>query len=191
MKRKLNKTKVMAIVHGKSEFLICKSLKSNLRIKHEIHAKDKGRHSIQVNSLMTELNSNSFRMSLKKFAEKYDIEYKNKKLVDFKLFIIMDLDDCSKEKARHYKDKSMFKNHYLYDYIVPIYNDPDLEKTMLDSGIEVDKKQKGKEYIRIFPTSKGDLDVDMAKDFASKLRQCKSSNLYEYFEYCISIVDKS
>ncbi len=191
MKRKPNKTKVMAIVHGKSEFLLCKSLKSNLRIKHEIHAKNKGRHSIQVNSVLKELNSASFNMNLKKFAEKYDIEYdsNNKKLVDFKLFIIMDLDDCSKLQASKYKDKSMFKSHLLYDYIVPIYNDPNLEKTMLDIGVDVDKNKKAKEYIKIFPTSKGDLDMDIAKDFAKKLRNCKASNLYEYFEYCIALAE--
>lgn len=191
MKRKPNKTKVMSIVHGKSEFLICKSLKSNLKIKHEIYAKDKGRHSIQVNSVLNELNSNSFKMSLKAFAAKYDIAYdnKNKKLVDFKLFIIMDLDDCSTVQADKFKDKSMFKGNVLYDYIVPIYNDPNLEKTMLDAGIDVDKRKKVKAYIKIFPTSKGDLDIDMAKDFVKKLKRCKSSNLSKYFEYCIALAE--
>ncbi len=192
MRRKINKTKVMAIVHGKSEFLLCKSLKSNLRIKHKIHAKDRGRHSIQVNSVMNELYSSNFNMTLKKFAEKYDIEYdsKNKKLVDFKLFIIMDLDDCTEERAARFKDKSMFQGYYLFDYIEPIYSYPNLEKTMKDAGIPIDKRKKSREYIKIFPTNKGDLDVDIAVEFAEKLRKCTSSNLYVYFDYCISIVER-
>ena len=134
MKRKPTKLNVMSIVHGKSELLMCSSVKSNLKIKHEIHAKDRGRHSIQVNSVLQELNSTKFNMSLKDFSEKYDISYdsKNKRLVNFKLFIIMDLDDCTQEKAEQFKNKSMFNGHMLYEYIVPIYNDPNLEKTIHD-----------------------------------------------------------
>ena len=194
MKRKSTKLNVMAIIHGKSELLMCSSVKSNLKIKHEIHAKDKGRHSIQVNSVMQELNSTKFNMSLKDFSEKYDISYdsKSKKLVNFKLFIIMDLDDCTQEKAEHFKNKSMFYEHILYEYIVPIYNDPNLEKTIHDLGININKKEKVKDYIKIFPTNKGDLDIHMAEEFAEKLnKKCKSSNLGLYFDYCVSIARKN
>ncbi len=190
MQRKPINMHVMSIVHGKSEYIMCRSIRSNFRLKHHIHARNKGKNSIQVTSLMNELKSSTFSCSLKKFAKNYDIEYNNKKLVDFKLFIIMDLDDCTKEQANRFKDKSMFKNHPLYDYIVPIYNEPDLEKTMIDSGIEIDKKNKAKDYIKVFPTSEGDLDLDIAKEIASKLKNCKRSNLDEYFDYCISLVEK-
>ncbi len=194
MKRKPTKLNVISIVHGKSELLMCSSVKSNLKIKHEIHAKDRGRHSIQVNSVLQELNSTKFNMSLKDFSEKYDISYdsKNKRLVNFKLFIIMDLDDCTQEKAEQFKNKSMFNGHILYEYIVPIYNDPNLEKTIHDLGININKKEKVKGYIKIFPTNKGDLDIHMAEEFAEKLnKKCKSSNLGLYFDYCVSIARKN
>lgn len=194
MKIKPIKLCVMSIVHGKSEYIMCSSIKSNLRIKHVIHAKDRGKHSIQVNSLMQELNSAKFKMSLKKFSEKYDITYdsKNKRLVNFKLFIIMDLDDCTQEKAEQFKDKSLFNGHILYDYIVPIYNDPNLEKTIQDLGININRKEKVKDYIKIFPTNRGDLDIHMAEEFAEKLnKKCKSSNLGLYFDYCVSIARKN
>ena len=194
MKRKPTKLNVMSIVHGKSELLMCSSVKSNLKIKHEIHAKDRGRHSIQVNSVLQELNSKKFNMSLKDFSEKYDISYdsKNKRLVNFKLFIIMDLDDCTQEKAEQFKNKSMFNKHILYEYIVPIYNDPNLEKTIHDLGININKKEKVKGYIKIFPTNKGDLDIHMAEEFAEKLnKKCKNSNLGLYFDYCVSIARKN
>ena len=194
MKRKPTKLNVMSIVHGKSELLMCSSVKSNLKIKHEIHAKDRGRHSIQVNSVLQELNSTKFNMSLKDFSEKYDISYdsKNKRLVNFKLFIIMDLDDCTQEKAEQFKNKSMFNEHILYEYIVPIYNDPNLEKTIHDLGININKKEKVKGYIKIFPTNKGDLDIHMAEEFAEKLNEkCKNSNLGLYFDYCVSIARKN
>lgn len=194
MKIKPIKLCVMSIVHGKSEYIMCSSIKSNLRIKNVIHAKDRGKHSIQVNSLMQELNSAKFKMSLKKFSEKYDITYdsKNKRLVNFKLFIIMDLDDCTQEKAEQFKDKSLFNGHILYDYIVPIYNDPNLEKTIQDLGININRKEKVKDYIKIFPTNRGDLDIHMAEEFAEKLnKKCKSSNLGLYFDYCVSIARKN
>lgn len=194
MKRKPTKLNVMSIVHGKSELLMCSSVKSNLKIKHEIHAKDRGRHSIQVNSVLQELNSKKFNMSLKDFSEKYDISYdsKNKRLVNFKLFIIMDLDDCTQEKAEQFKNKSMFNEHILYEYIVPIYNDPILEKTIHDLGININKKEKVKGYIKIFPTNKGDLDIHMTEEFAEKLnKKCKNSNLGLYFDYCVSIARKN
>lgn len=194
MKRKPTKLNVMSIVHGKSELLMCSSVKSNLKIKHEIHAKDRGRHSIQVNSVLQELNSKKFNMSLKDFSEKYDISYdsKNKRLVNFKLFIIMDLDDCTQEKAEQFKNKSMFNEHILYEYIVPIYNDPNLEKTIHDLGININKKEKVKGYIKIFLTNKGDLDIHMAEEFAEKLNEkCKNSNLGLYFDYCVSIARKN
>ena len=193
MRRKPTKLSVLSIVHGKSELLMCSSVNSNLQIKHEIHSKDKGRSSIQVNSVMNELNSKKFNMSLKKFSQEHDIEYdsKNNKLVNFKLFIIMDLDDCSLEKAKQFKDKSMFNGHPLYDYIVPIYNYPNLEQTMQDIGINIDKNEKTKGYRRYFPTNKGDLDIHMAEQFAEKLKKCKNSNLYEYFEYCVLIAKRN
>ena len=55
MRRKPTKLSVMSIVHGKSELLMCSSVKSNLKIKHEIHSKDKGRSSIQENRVKNSL----------------------------------------------------------------------------------------------------------------------------------------
>ena len=78
MKIKPAKLEVMSIVHGKSELLMCSSLKSNLKIKHEIHARNKGKSSIQVNSIINELESKKFNMGLKKFSQEFGIEYNKK-----------------------------------------------------------------------------------------------------------------
>lgn len=192
MKKNLIKLNVMSIVHGKSELHLCSSIKSNLRIKHKIHSKDKGKCSIQVTSIMRELKSSSlFNMrTLKEFSNEHGIQYdpKKKKLVNFKLFIIMDLDDCKPSQSEEFKDKSMFKGHILYDYIEPIFNNPNLEATMKDIGIEINKKR---DYVKIFPTNKGDLDIQMARDLASKLKKCKKTNLDLYIEYCIKIAEKN
>ncbi|WXR61193.1 hypothetical protein WG909_12960 [Peptostreptococcaceae bacterium AGR-M142] len=185
---KSKKTRVMTIVHGKSEYCICSSIKSNLKIKHEIYAKKRGRNSIQINDLENILNNNIFG-SFKKFITEYpDIEIEKKKLINFKLFIIMDVDDCTLENKNRFIRKEMFAKHWMKDNIIPIYNDPDLEKTMKDIKIEVNKKR---DYIEIFPTNEGDLDLTMAKDFLKKLKKCRCTNLEEYVEYCIDIVEEN
>lgn len=174
--QKTKKTRVMTIVHGKSEYVICCSIKSNLKIKHEIYAEKKGANSIQINGLMRILNNEVFK-NYKSFIRAYpDIDNKKGELLGFKLFIIMDLDDCSKEMQEKFKSKEMFRNHWLFDYIVPIYNDPNLEKTMNDAGIPITKKEN---YIRVFPTNHGDLDLEMAKELSESLKRCKSSNFRE------------
>ena len=61
MKHNVRSTKVMTIVRGLSEYCICTSVKSNLKIKQEIISRKNGRQSIQINSLHTLLNDNRFK----------------------------------------------------------------------------------------------------------------------------------
>ncbi|WP_099205515.1 hypothetical protein [Scatolibacter rhodanostii] len=187
-KRRPIKTRVMSIVHGQSELLICSSIKSNLKIKHEIISKHKGGHSIQVNGLVNLLQTDTRFRCIEDFARNFkDIERQKNKLMNFKLFIIMDVDDCEEKTKERFMSKALFRNHWLYDYIVPIYNEPKLEKTMEKCKIEVEKK---KDYIKIFPTNKGDLDIKMAQEFSDTLRKCDSTNLEVYIDYCLTLVTK-
>ncbi|MBK5201746.1 MAG: hypothetical protein JJE21_09505 [Spirochaetaceae bacterium] len=80
----------------------------------------------------------------------------------------------------------MFKSHWLYPYIIPIYNNPNLEATMTSIGIDIIRK---KDYIQIFPTNTGDLDEAKINQFNIDLKKCKNSisNLDKYVEYCIKI----
>lgn len=185
--KKTIKLEIMTIVHGQSEYKLCTSIKSNLRIKHEIIARNKGKSNIQITSIMDVLNGQAFK-TLQAFKRNYsDVEVRNGKLINFKLFIIMDVDDCTEEQKKAFYNKSMFKDHWLYDYIVPIYNRPNLEETMRQIGINVQKKS---DYITIFPTNHGDLDMSMAKSFYDKLASCKCSNLDEYVSSCIGVAQK-
>lgn len=179
----------MSIVHGQSEYLICTSIKSNLRIKHEIIADKRGKKSIQINSLMHILNDSRLK-SFKNFISEFDdVEHKDKKLLNFKLFIIMDLDDCTKEMRNRFLNKEMFSKHWLYEYIVPIYNDPDLEETMKEAKIPIQRNEK-KKYFTVFPTNHGDLDVDKARDSHVALLKCKKSNMHEYVKYCLEMLER-
>lgn len=178
----------MVIVHGKSEYVICRNIKSNLRLSQEIIARDKGRSSIQITSIMNILNDRRFR-SFNAFVKAFpEIEYKRKALVDFKLFPIMDTDDCTQQQVRDYISSEMFKGHWLYPYIVPIYNSPNLEQTMKDAKIPVVKKT---DYISLFPTNHGDLDLSKTEKLQQKLKVCKSTNLDAYLQYCIELAKRN
>lgn len=187
--RKSVKLKVMSIVHGQSELRICSSIKSNLKLKHEIIARERGRTSIQITSIMDILKDRRF-CSFKNFIDNFtdvEIDRKGKKLINFTLFIIMDVDDCTFEQKDNFISKKMFKDHWLFEYIIPIYNDPNLEKTMEQANISVNKK---KDYILIFPTNHGDLDINIAKEFLKKLKKLSCSNLSLYISHCISIAEE-
>lgn len=188
----LNYTKAAVIVHGKSEFHIVRYIYTNLHLSVKIIAENKGRSSIQINGLKDYLNKKPFR-SLSAFAEEYSVEYdrKRKKLNNFKLFIIMDTDDCSDKMKEEYITKSLFKNHPLEKYIVPIYNISNLEDVMIKAGIMVERisnSEKGNYYSKVFPINTDPVSLDTVKQiqlFANKIKNVKETNMLELVNYCM------
>lgn len=134
----LNYTRCAVVVHGKSELVLVKYIYTNLHLPVKIIAKDKGRGSIQINGLMDFLNKKQFR-TIKEFANEYSVEYdkKTKRLKNFKLFTIMDTDDCDEATKEKYISGKLFDGHPLKEYIVPVYNITNLEDVMLKAGIMV------------------------------------------------------
>lgn len=184
MKNNLTYQKLMTIVHGKSELLLCSSIKSNLRLPQEIIANKNGRSSIQISGIMNVLNDSRFK-SFKAFKKSFEkVETNRNRLVNFQLFIIMDTDDCTEAERQAFIDKSMFQSHWLHDYIVPIYNTPNLEQTMKEANIPINKK---KDYIQLFPTNHGDLDLYKAEELLKLLGPCKCSNMSRYLSRCIEL----
>lgn len=100
----LNYTKCVVIVHGKSEFILVKYIYTNLHLPVKIIAKDKGCRSIQINGLSEYLRKKQFK-TLNDFANEYSVEYdrKTKSLKNFRLFIIMDTDDCDEVTKTKYR----------------------------------------------------------------------------------------
>ena len=194
-KRKPNYLKCIVIVHGKSEKQICEYIKSNMRLHMEIIGKSKGENSIQINGLQTFFNKDKRFATYKDFINFFqDVEIvtqeKKKKIASyFKIFIIMDTDDCSENQKKKYISKELFKGHWAYEYIVPIYNSPELESVMVKAGIKFEKKgkERKKEYIKIFPTDKKNMcnqSVEL-NIFAKDLVDVKETNLDEFVKYCI------
>lgn len=145
-KRKVHTLLALVIVHGKSEMLIVQKIKTSFRQQIEIYSRDNGRSSIQVTSIVKELNRSKILNSVKNFKNHYTaVEANPEKGIpinnpEFKIFTVMDLDDCTQEQAEAYKNKSLFLDHWAYDWIVPIYNSPNLEEVMTRAGLPFRKK---------------------------------------------------
>lgn len=146
--RTISHLKAVVIVHGKSEKQMCSFIKSKLRLNIDIYSDKNGEKSIQITSLKNILKNSIFKSQidfLRNFEEAF-IEDKRGKYVlpeDFKIFIIMDTDDCSKEQKKNFINKEMFREHWAYSYIHPIYNSPKLENVLIKSGVKF-SKEKGK-----------------------------------------------
>lgn len=110
-------------------------------MKIEIYSDKNGEKAIQITSLKNTLNNKIFR-SYRNFINTFaDIELIDNKNInkDFKIFIIMDTDDCSEEEKRKFINKEMFKEHWAYDYIVPVYNIPELETVLTEAKVPFTK----------------------------------------------------
>lgn len=192
----LTYTRGVVIVHGKSEYQMAKYIYTNFRLPFRIIAEHNGRKSIQINGLKGILGKGFFS-SASKFATEYEIEYdrKKKELLNFKLFIIMDTDDCSEEAKQAYISGKMFEGHWAKEYIVPIYNINNLEDVMLKSGImtkRIENKEKGHYYSRIFPVNTNPPTQDsmaQVKSLRERLSGVKDTNLTEFIDYCLSIAE--
>lgn len=191
-------TRCAVIVHGKSEYSLVRYIYTNLHLPVKVIAKDKGKSSIQINGLKNMLSKKPFK-ALKEMANEYAIEYdkKSKSLKNFKLFIIMDTDDCDDDTKRKYISGELFKGHPLEDYIVPIYNNSNLEDVMLKAGImvkRIEDSQKGTYYSRIFPINTDPISADtlnQVRVFASKLNGIKETNMLCFIEYCFGQISES
>lgn len=193
----LNYTRCVVIVHGKSELMLVKYIYTNLHLPVKIISKDKGRGSIQINGLIDFLKKKPFR-SLQAFANEYSVEYdkKNKRLLNLNIFIIMDTDDCDELLKKQYVSGELFQGHLLQDYIVPIYNENNLEDVMMKSKImvkRIDSSEKGKYYSKIFPINTEPLSIDtinQVRTFADRIRNVKQTNMLKFIDYCMEQVQQ-
>ena len=187
MVRKPNYCKGIIIAHGKSELLLAEHIKSNLHLPIEIYSLKNGKTSIQIDSLMTILGNNDFK-NKSKLKQKYIIEEKNKKFINFFIMPIMDLDDTIEEKIKKYKNGEMFKNHWLSPYIIPIWNDINLDHVLYDlkliSKLPNDK-EKGKVYEELFPKNTGQADLEQVNKLLKYFESTNKTNMNIFIEKCL------
>lgn len=101
----------------------------------------------------------------------------------------MDIDEkeLTEKMIEDYKNKNMFKDFDYYDYIVPIFNDKNLDDVLIKLGYAIDTKQKAASYRKIFPGKNG--DYESFKQLKETIKKSKNSNLIELLEYLDSCVE--
>ena len=187
MVKKPNYCKSIVVAHGKSELLLVEHIKSNLHLPIEIYAESNGKTSIQIDSLMSVLGNNIFK-SKREFNKRYIVEEEKGILKNFSLMPIMDLDDTSEDRKQKYISGEMFKNHWLSPSIVPIWNKNNLDEVLLDLKL-IDKlpnnKEKGRLYRELFPTNKGESDIQQVKNLMNKFKKSNKTNMQVFIKKCL------
>lgn len=181
--------KNIVIVHGKSEDIICNYIKSNLRLPMEIYSHNKGKNNIEIGSLKSVLNNTVFKTQ-SKLAENYAIiPKKNLNKQDLEIFTIMDRDKCPDKFFNDYVSKEMFKKHWAYDLLTPIYNIECLEDVLSKAGY-TDLRKNKKNYIKLFPINKGGFNLNEIVEFYEKLLTVKNiSNLHLFVKKCLDSIN--
>ena len=190
--REINYLKAVVIVHGKSEKQICDFVKQQLRMKMQVVSEKKGEKSIQITSLKNILNNKIYKNKQNFIREYPDIELDSQRKnisPEFRIFIIMDTDDCTEKQKQKFISKKMFEGHWAYEYIVPIFNSPQLESVLVKANVPFEKKdnKRKKEYIKIFPTDEKYIksDVIQIDELREKLKKIKETNMDEFLEFCL------
>ena len=194
--QQLNYTKAIVIVHGKSEKQICQYIKSKLRLKMEIVSNNNGESSIQITSVKQILNNMVFK-SYNSFIKEYEdvkLSNNNKSLdEDFKIFIILDTDDCTEKQKSAFINKEMFKSHWAYDHIVPIYDIPNLEAVLTKANVPFTKTgdKRKKEYVKLFPTDPKHEKSDeiQIQELCDDLKKQTNTNLNEFLDFCLKAAE--
>ena len=187
--------KGLVICHGLSEKIIADEIKSMLRIPLEIYSRDNGKHSIQINGLPALFHSDRNFKNRSDFIRNYDnIECDKKVLKNFRIFPVMDTDDADAESVGNYISNTFLGDHWLRDYIHPIYNTLSLDQVFADAGVidhvfKDDEKASG--YRALFTKLKKELNsnteiVQYLCDATKRQHSSKvKTNISEFLEYCL------
>lgn len=191
MKKRLSPKYIKAVVicHGKSEVIFVRNIKANLKVKIEIDAKDKGGSSIQLTSIKHFLENKGYKNSKEILGKyNYEIEHSKNQLINFKLFIIMDVDEkeLSNSDIERYKNKEAFKSFDYYEHIIPIFNEKNLDEVLKKLGFEIDPKNKTESYSKIFPGNNDDYESFVK--IKQKFKNLNNSNMIELFNYLEGLI---
>lgn len=183
-----NYTSAIIVVHGSSEEIIARHIRSNLRLNLYIH---KRKTSIQIDGLLHELQTNFKDISVLNKNKHLELNISKNEIVNFKIFTLMDTDDCDEKTKLQYIDGSLFEQYSLKKYVVPIYTSPNLENVLYNCELIpriFKNSEKVKEYIKRFPVSKAPYSVskiDEMNQLSQALKNNKCTNMEEFIDYCI------
>ncbi len=190
--KKPNYCKGVVIAHGKSELILAEHIKSNLHLPIKIYAENSGKTSIQIDSLIKVLGNNIFK-SERFFTKEHIVEKEKEVFKDFVVMPIMDLDDTSEEQKEKYISGDMFKKHWLYPYIIPIWNNGNLDEVLLDLKL-IDRlpsyREKGRIYTSLFPVNKNKPEIKQIKELMDMFKKSNKTNMDVFIKKCLDILEE-
>ncbi len=179
----------VVFVHGETEYQFVKKLKYALRLNIDII---KDTTSIQVNGLINKMES-KFRLSKYRNDGKLDVK-KGKVCNEFKIFTVMDLDDCTPQVAEAYKNGHLFDDYEYKEYVTPIYDIPNFEEAFYKGKIIKSipsKSEKLKTVENIFPPNDERPSFEFIEELKNKLKKCNFTNLDIMIDYFLEEAKKN
>lgn len=192
-RRKLKYCRAIIICHGKSEKLLFDKIKSVLRIKIAVRGNDNGNSSIKIQGIANYLQRQEYQHK-KDFCNTFfgtdcrDVltsKQLNSMIQKVKIFVVMDVDDASKDQLERYKKGEFFYPKWLKPCFVPIYNDPNLEQTVKKMGYEIpsSKNDKAPFYRKLWADNI--TTVDDVKILEQKMKCCKCTNMEQVLDFLL------
>lgn len=87
----------------------------------------------------------------------------------------------------------MFKSHWAYDHIVPIYDSPNLEEVLKKANVPFTKTgdKRKKEYVKLFPTDPKyeKSDEIQIQELCDNLKKQTNTNLNEFLDFCLKAAE--
>ena len=106
----------------------------------------------------------------------------------------MDTDDCTDKQKEDFISGAMFAEHWLSEYIVPIYSMKSVEDVMIDVGLmkeRIPDNEKGKFYTKVLPINPKPLSNDTlqeVKTLREKVEKSRKTNLTAFIDYCLKLL---
>lgn len=85
----------------------------------------------------------------------------------------------------------MFKKHWLNSYIIPIWNNSNLDEVLLDLKL-INKlpnnKEKGRVYRGLFPKNKGESDKQQVENLMKMFEKSNKTNMEVFIKKCLDSI---
>ncbi|MDR0523596.1 MAG: hypothetical protein LBG62_04170 [Candidatus Methanoplasma sp.] len=150
----------------------------------EIISKNGGRKAVQINSLREYFNTGVFESHYRFKREFPRCEFSRGRVLNLKIYPVMDTDDCDRETLEMYKSRKLFQDSPFADHIVPIYNTPNLDSVLIASGYNIDTGKKCESYEDAFPVRSRNRD-SFNKLVRSIPEDGRITNIHVLLEHCL------
>ena len=175
------------ICHGECEYVIAKQIQIKKRRNLNVVGDKNGKKCIEITSLNHFLSHKYPHKEafIKAYKDYLCIAKENKKIIDHKIFAIMDKDQTPDNLFNSYLSGKMFDGYWYSEeqMIVPIYFNPDLDTVFNNHGFKIDvHKHKPAQYFKYMTTQ-----YDKVEEMLKNLPDAES-NIKTLFEYLEKIV---